>query len=91
MKYSINIDKKGWSPDVTVPLTTLAPNGVIYVEKGNVFVQGTLNGRLSIVAAGKDKKAGSINITGDVKYNTDPRIDPTSTDMHGLITGEKVR
>ncbi len=91
VKYSVNIDKKGWTPDVTLPLTTLAPNGVIYVEKGNVFVQGTLNGQLSIVAAGKDKKVGNIHITGDLKYNTDPRIDPSSTDMLGLIAGEKVQ
>ncbi len=33
VKYSINIDKKGSTPDVTVPLNTLAPNGVIYVER----------------------------------------------------------
>lgn len=92
VKYSINIDKKGWTPDVTVPLNTLAPNGVIYVEKGNVFIKGTLNGKLSIVAARKgDKKAGVIHITDDVKYNTDPRIDPTSTDMLGLIAGTKVQ
>jgi len=92
VKYSINIDKKGWTPDVTVPLNTLAPNGVIYVEKGNVFIKGTLNGRLSIVAARKgDKKAGTIHITDDVKYNKDPRIDPTSTDMLGLIAGDKVQ
>ena len=38
-----------------------------------------------------DKKAGTIHITDDVKYNTDPRIDPSSTDMLGLIAGEKVQ
>ncbi len=92
VKYSINIDNNGWTPDVTVPISTLAPNGVIYVEKGNVFIKGTLKGQLSIVATRKgDKKAGTIHITDDVKYNTDPRIDPASTDMLGLIAGEKVQ
>jgi hypothetical protein len=92
VKYSVNINNNGWTPDVTVPLNTLAPNGVIYVEKGNVFIKGTLNGRLSVVATGKgDKKAGTIHITGDVKYNKDPRIDPASTDMLGLIAGEMVQ
>jgi hypothetical protein len=92
VKYSWKIDKKAWTPDVTVPLNSLAPNGVIYVEKGNVFIQGTLNGQLSVIATGKgDKKAGQIHITGDLKYNTDPRIDPKSTDMLGLIAGEKVQ
>jgi len=74
-----------------VSLTTFTPNGVMYVEKWNVFVQATLNGQLSIVAAGKDKKVGTIHITGDVKYNIDPIIDPTSADMLGLIAGEMVQ
>ena len=90
VKYSVNIDNKGWTPDVTVPLNTLAPNGVIYVEKGNVFIKGTLNGQLSVIATGKGTE-GTIHITGDVKYNKDPRIDPTSTDMLGLIGAEKVQ
>jgi hypothetical protein len=92
VKYSINIDKKGWTPDVTVPINTLAPNGVIYVEKGNVFIKGTLNGRLSVIATRVGTiHSGNIHITGDVKYNKDPRIDPESTDMLGLIAGEKVQ
>ena len=81
-----------WDDPKTEALNTLAPNGVIYVEKGNVYIEGTLNGKLSVVATGKgDKEAGTIHITGDVKYNTDPIIDPTSTDMLGLIAGEKVQ
>lgn len=81
-----------WNDPTTEALNTLAPNGVIYVEKGNVYIEGTLNGQLSVVASRKgDKKAGTIHITDDVKYNKDPRIDPTATDMLGLIAGEKVQ
>ena len=81
-----------WDDPTTVALNTLTPNGVIYVERGNVYIEGTLNGQLSVVATRKgDKKAGTIHITGDVKYNTDPRIDPASTHMLGLIAGEKVQ
>ncbi len=90
--YSINIHNNGWTPDVTMPLSTLAPNGVIYVEKGNVYIKGTLNGRLSVVASRKGNgNAGKIHITSDVKYNNDPRIDPTSTDMLGLIAEQNVQ
>jgi len=84
--YSINIDKKGWTPSINTPLTTLAPNGVIYVNKGNVYIQGTLNGRLSVVAAKNGASgAGQVHITDDLKYNKNPLIDPSSTDMLGLI------
>ena len=31
--YKLNINRAGWSSEVTVPLNTLAPNGVIYVER----------------------------------------------------------
>ena len=84
--YSININNTGWSPTINTPLTTLAPNGVIYVNKGNVYIQGTLNGRLSVVAAknGTDG-AGQVHITDDLRYNKNPLIDHTSTDMLGLI------
>jgi len=90
--YSINIDNNGWTPNVITPLSTLAPNGVIYVEKGNVYIKGTLNGKLSVVATRKGSSyAGKIHITDNVRYNTDPRIYSTSTDMLGLIAEQNVQ
>ncbi|MCW9097233.1 MAG: DUF4900 domain-containing protein [Ignavibacteriaceae bacterium] len=92
VKYSVNINNNGWTPDLTVPLNTLTPNGVIYVEKGNVFIKGTLNGRLSVIATRKGTiHSGNIHITDDLKYNTDPRVYPTSTDMLGLIAEQLVQ
>lgn len=92
IEYSLNIDNNGWTPNVTTPLSTLAPNGVIYVEKGNVYIKGTLNGQLSVVATRKGSSyAGKIHITDDVRYNTDPRIYSTSTDMLGLIAEQNVQ
>jgi hypothetical protein len=84
--YSVNIDNKGWTPTLNTPLNSIAPNGVIYIEKGNLFIEGTLNGRLSVVASRKgDNGAGKIHITDDLRYSKNPLIDPTSTDMLGLI------
>lgn len=86
VNYSYNINNSGWSNILNQPLNTLAPNGVIYVEKGNVYIQGTLNGKISIVASQKgDMNAGMIHITDDLRYNKNPLLDPTSTDMLGLI------
>ncbi len=38
------------TPDSTVPLGTFAPNGVVLVDNGDVHVQGTLNGDVTVVA-----------------------------------------
>ena len=90
--YRTKLDNKNWSNPSTTPLITLAPNGVIYVEKGNVFIEGTLNGRLSVVASRKGSNdAGKIHITDDVRYNQDPRKYPESNDMLGLIAENYVQ
>lgn len=91
--YSWQIGSGGWSSPQTKALSMLAPNGVIYVEKGNVFLEGTLSGQLSIVASRKGagvKKAGVVYITDDIKYNINPLTNPSSTDMLGIIAEDHV-
>lgn len=92
VKYQVNINNKGWTTEKTTPLTTLAPNGVIYVEKGNVYVEGTLNGQATIVATKKGTtSAGTVHIANSITYNKNPLVDPTSTDMLGLVGEQKVQ
>ncbi len=72
--------------------TTMSPpaNGVIYVQSnsgqqdGNATVQGTVNGQLTVAA---DQ---NIYLSGSVAYNSDPRINPSSTDMLGLVANQTV-
>jgi hypothetical protein len=63
-----------WSADSTRTLSTWAPNGVIYVNKGNLYVKGTVNGRYTIVA---DKSTGSnsgtVYLEDDIVYH-DPVV-----------------
>ena len=76
---------------------SIPANGVIYVQStdtnthchhsgadGNVTVQGTVNGQLTVAA---DQ---NIYISGNVAYNTDPRTTPSSTDMLGLVANENI-
>ena len=59
----------------TVPVTTLAPNGVIYVDNQNVYISGTLNGHVTIVSEGSSGGgSGNVYFTGDMIYNIDPMI-----------------
>ncbi len=76
--------------DSTVPLNTLAPNGVIHVSKGNAHVQGVLNGRATVVADGSSGGGyGNVWIEGNVTYAHDPQAG-SSNDMLGLVANNNV-
>ena len=62
----------------------LPANGMLYVQGGNVTVQGTLRGQLTI-ATDKD-----VRISNNVTYATDPLANPASTDLLGLVAGQNV-
>lgn len=69
-------DSTKYGAPLTVPVTTLAPNGVIYVDKSNVYLSGTLSGQVTIVAEGASGIGGPGNVyfEGDLVYKTDPMI-----------------
>jgi len=56
-------------------------NGAFVVLGANLFVEGTLVGDIAIGAVGV---GSSVNITGDIRYNTNPLINPASTDKLGI-------
>lgn len=67
---------RGWS-NQNVPLPA---NGALFVDNGNLNISGTLSGRLT---AGS---SSDINVTNNIVYANDPRINPASTDTLGLIS-----
>ena len=78
------------SQDSTVPLSTLAPNGVIYISKGNAHVQGVVSGRATVVADGSSGLGfGNVYIDGNITYAHDPATGP-SNDMLGLVANNNV-
>lgn len=73
--------------ETQVALTTFAPNGIIEVDKANIYIQGTVSGKVSLVANRSSGTAGGrVFIQNDLVYDADPRIDPSSTDMLGIIS-----
>jgi len=68
------------SPDTAYYLSTIAPNGILYVHNAIIRVKGTIKGQYTI-ASNK-----TIYIDGDIVYQTDPRSNPLSTDMFGIVT-----
>lgn len=87
-------DTSSYSPPVTEPLTTFAPNGVVYLGKGNIYMSGTLDGQVSVVT-GESSGLGQGNIyaVGDILYKDksmtyggNNEYDPTeSDDMLGIM------
>lgn len=68
------------SPDTSYHLSTLAPNGILYANNSIIRVKGTIKGQYTIAS---NKR---IYIDDDIVYQTDPRINPNSTDIFGIVT-----
>jgi hypothetical protein len=68
----------------TLYLPTAAPNGVIYMDNGNIHMKGTVKGAYTVAAFGTSGK-GNIYLDDDIVYQTNPKTDPTSTDMLGIV------
>jgi len=77
---------------------TFAPNGAIFATGATLRLQGTVTGQYSIgasqITTGSGKKAtktgGDVYLDGSIVYNTDPRSNPGSTDMLGIVAQNNV-
>jgi hypothetical protein len=95
-KYSYNDDF------TTAYLPDAVPNGVIFAKGSTVRLQGVVTGQYSVVSStvttviskGKKKTTvktgGTIYLDNDVVFHKDPRTDPTSTDLLGIIAEDEV-
>ncbi len=63
--FTINDGKKIWSPPITEPVATFAKNGIVYVEKGNIFTKGVIDQKLTMVATRKG--AGTLGSSDSLK------------------------
>ncbi len=75
---SVLVDLGSGPVDYQIPL-----NGVLYVD-GDCTIQGTLKGQLTVACS------GDMYIIDDLLYTTDPRTDPSSTDILGLVADGNV-
>jgi hypothetical protein len=77
-----------WQED---PLSSLAPNGVIFANGTNVHVSGIFSGRVTVGAGGLTGKGkqGNIYIDGSLTYAHNPRTGP-STELLGLVAENSI-
>jgi len=96
--------KYSYRDDFTsVYLPDAVPNGVIYAKGSDIRLQGIVQGQYSVVSStvttvtgnGRRrrtvKNGGNIYLDNDIIFHKDPRADPTSTDLLGIIAEGEVK
>ena len=83
LTYPIN-----WTPVAAVAVSTLAPNGVVNVLNGNLFVEGAVNGRVTLAATRSSSGGsnGNVTIMNDLTLADNPLANPNSDDLVGLVS-----
>ena len=77
-------------PDSTVLAQSFAPNGVIVGDDATMRLKGTVEGQYTVGTSGVAPK-GMIYLDDDIVYYNDPRIDPSSTDLLGIVANNDVK
>jgi hypothetical protein len=72
------------------PILDPPASGVIPARGVDVFVEGTIKGKISVVSDTAGTGGGNIFITNDLTCKTDPRTDPTSGDFIGLLAANNI-
>jgi len=70
----------------TQAITQIAPNGVLAIDKGTLYIQGELSTRLTVASLRTSgSTGGTIIVKDNVTYKTDPRVDPLCHAMLGVV------
>jgi len=85
--------RRGSNPDTTRLLSTFAPNGAIVLNNSNgtLHVKGMVKGRYTVGAIDTTSTSrGKIIVDDNIRYQTDPRTNPSSTDMLGIVAHSNI-
>jgi hypothetical protein len=74
----------------TDPVIAPPASGVIPTRGVDVFVEGTIRGKISILSDTAAAAGGNIFVTNDLVCNTNPRTNPASGDLIGLLANRNV-
>jgi hypothetical protein len=78
----------GATLDTTVPVSVLSSTRVIGAVNGDLHLKGTYRGKVTVCAftgTGATAKKGNIWVDGDLVAADNPRTNPASTDMLGVV------
>ncbi len=88
------------APTTGVDLDVMAPTGVIFVERGNLVLSGTLKGEITVIADQSSGAggAGNVYLVDDIVYTTEPMVwedsifvpNNSCTDMLGIEASNNI-
>ena len=78
---SVTNDDKGWYTPHNMPNPV---NGAVFVNSGYADISGVLNGQLTVGTS------NSIYVVDNLRYHDDPRVNPASNDLLGLVAQNNV-
>ena len=87
---SIKYRFKNTDKPTTVLAKSLAPNGIIYAENAILRLQGVVEGRYTVACNGTSPK-GNVYLDDNITYKNDPRTNPDSKDMLGIVSKNNVK
>lgn len=71
----------------TQSLSSFSPNGVIAIDKGTLYVEGTLDGRVTLASLRSSGSSGGTTIiTNDLIMSDNPKTNPNSNDVLGIVS-----
>ncbi len=76
-------------PETTDLATSFAPNGIIYADNSILRLKGVVKGQYTVACNGTAPK-GNIYLDDNIVYNSDPRVNPNSQDMLGIVSKNNV-
>ena len=84
---SVSYSTSGWTTGVTTKaISQIAPNGVIAIDKGTLYVKGELSKPLTVASLrSSGSSGGTVTVKDNVTYKTDPRTDPNCSAMLGIV------
>jgi len=84
---SVSYSTSGFTgAQTTKAITQIAPNGVIAIDKGTLYVKGELSKPLTVASLrSSGSSGGTVVVKDNVTYKTDPRVDPNQTAMLGIV------
>ena len=74
----------------TDPVVNPPASGVIPTRGVDVFVEGTIKGKISVLSDTAGSSGGNIFVTNDLVCMTNPSTDPTSGDIIGLLAAHNL-
>jgi hypothetical protein len=78
---AVNLEVPALGLDTTfASAKSFADNGAFAVAGANLYVKGNVTGNLAIGAVAVSGAGGNVFVTGDIRYNDNPKTNPLSKD-----------